>query len=532
MRRLGCFLVALAICFVAFTGSGILLKKDPAAWLPSGFPGSQSLRGWAKDLGLIPSANVGWAAIPAEPRPIIFLPGIMGSFLTDSAGSEVWPNLQGIASCIGSGDVPFISGLLAPVIGFYAQSGCDRNTFQVMSLSSGGQVDVANGVAHAVLHNSTAPGDPVSPLAGVVGSNSPTHAGVFIWGGSTDSFHFYDITAENASQSGYTIVHSDDTPGLEACAAIRRCFVPVGYDWRQSSQSNATHVLGIIDNVLAVTGSDRVDILAHSQGGLVANAIVHDPRSIGKIYRIVTLGTPFLGAPKVLGIVLDGNCALPPSSRVTGCVIDPKVLQALAADFPGVAELEPSRGYFAEGVKTPLYSDTNPLTSDQLISALDGSNPTVIDNAEAWHDGVDKWTPRDSQVGLLRMVGYDAGGSDPGCTAAPCNAQQATTNPDGTIVAVNTVSSDAPGYGLGDGTVPLYSANLHNPSASFDDEGDAHDMYWCAYSHMGLAQSTAVWQRAEAYLVGASTSGSDTIGGLCPHGDEGSLAQLSLVSVP
>ena len=75
---------------------------------------------------------------------------------------------------------------------------------------------------------------------------------------------------------------------------------PVGLDWRLSATTNARRVLTIINKVITLTGTDRVDILAHSQGGLVAEAIAHDNASAGKIYRIVTLGTPYLGAPKML----------------------------------------------------------------------------------------------------------------------------------------------------------------------------------------------------------------------------------------
>lgn len=537
-KALGCLVMLAIVVAVGLAGSGIVLRGDPAAFLPAGFIANQQLRGWAKDLGLIPSASVGSAAITAGPRPIIFLPGIMGSYLSDASGNEVWPQLQGLASCVGSSDFPILGGLLGPVLGdLYAKSDCDQQALQEAAFSAAGSplsqysVDVANGAEHPVDPSGPVPSDTVSPLAGVLSSQSPVTGHVFWYSKSSGTMHFYDITAENAALAGYTIVHSDDSPGLSACAGIQKCFVPVGLDWRQSAQFNAQRVLTIIDQVLTVTGSDRVDILAHSQGGLVAEALLHTAASVGKVYRVVTLGTPFLGAPKVMGILLDGECALPQQSF--GCPVAPGVLQQLAQDYPGVAELEPSRAYFSAygSVGSPLYSDSAPLDSDQMISALDFSNPGIINAAEGWHDAVDAWAPLDPSVGLLRMVGYDAGGSDSDtpCSQAPCDPQQSTVDATGTITAVNTASNATLGYGDGDGTVPLFSANLNDPVTGFDDQGGAHDMYWCAYSHMGLAQSTAVWLKAESYLNGAPST-ADSIGGACPGGGEGSLAGLGLVS--
>jgi pimeloyl-ACP methyl ester carboxylesterase len=108
--------------------------------------------------------------------------------------------------------------------------------------------------------------------------------------------HVYDMAAQNATDGGYKVVQPADTASMATCAP--RCFIPVGFDWRLSAAVNARTLLTEIESVLAATHSDRVDILAHSQGGLVVNALVHQPASVGKIYRVVTLGTPFLGAPK------------------------------------------------------------------------------------------------------------------------------------------------------------------------------------------------------------------------------------------
>ncbi|MGH9207738.1 MAG: hypothetical protein ACRD1G_14485, partial [Acidimicrobiales bacterium] len=82
------------------------------------------------------------------------------------------------------------------------------------------------------------------------------------------------------------------------------------------------------------------------------------------------------------------------------------------------------------------------------------------------------------------------------------------------------------------GTVPLLSASLYNPADGFDDRGSGRDMYWCGLSHMGLAQDTAVWQAAEAYLEGSISYATDVLGAACPDGSLGTVAGLSMVNAP
>ena len=365
--------------------------------------------------------------------------------------------------------------------------------------------------------------------------------------------NWYDITAENVEASGYTVVQPSDTAGLRNCAANLMCFIPVGIDWRLSAETEASAVLSVIDEVLSLTQADRVDIVAHSQGGLIVNALVHDPASVGKIYRIVTLGTPDLGAPKLLSILLYGvPCAIPDPQTVlsdlgmaNGCFIFPQIIQGLAENYPGVADLAPSHAYYqttpalttSSGAASVglTYAQAEAAIADTLASPPEGSGLTPRDDslmqqAATFHTEVDDWAPLDPTVGLLRMVGYDAGDAASGCTAAPCSGSGAGIyNQDDTIISVSI--SGQLSYGSGDGTVPLYSASLYDLAVGLDDRGNAHDMYWCAVSHFGLAWSTPVWQAAVGYLDGSVSYASDLIGpgGACPDGTDGSLTGSPLI---
>jgi pimeloyl-ACP methyl ester carboxylesterase len=346
------------------------------------------------------------ASLPvAQVRPIIFLPGITGSYLTDGT-SEVWPNLAGIGSAIDCS----------------SQSVNLQDEAQVMSplaLSANGmpmaasRVGVANGVENPVEGDFGGAVTTVSYTKGC-GAILDVLSDLFGMSRSVD-MNVYAATAANAEGAGYAVVQSDDTQGLSVCTGNPRCFVPVGYDWRLSAESNAAGVLQIIEQVLSLTGADRVDILAHSQGGLVAEAITKLPQSVGKIYRIVTLGTPYLGAPKALTELLyQYPCEDPPQ-----CYVNPAVVQSLIENYPGLMDLLPSAGYYtAYSAISPSYATVESQITQGLASLTYPAipqNTSLVDAAEQMHESDDSWAPLDPSVGLLRMIGFDANDASPNC---------------------------------------------------------------------------------------------------------------------
>ena len=64
------------------------------------------------------------------------------------------------------------------------------------------------------------------------------------------------------------------------------------FDWRLSPTSNAARLI----QELAAAGGAPVHLVAHSQGGLVAAHALAEDRNAQWLARVVTLGTPFLGA--------------------------------------------------------------------------------------------------------------------------------------------------------------------------------------------------------------------------------------------
>ena len=114
------------------------------------------------------------------------------------------------------------------------------------------------------------------------------------------------------------------------------------YDWRKSNNISAESLNEFINAVSAKTNCPKVDIVAHSMGGLVTSkylTIYGD----SKTEKIITCGTPYEGAPHLLEAI-DTSVVLNDWFLDQGLV-----LKGLDSDtkrsFDGVAELTPTERY-------------------------------------------------------------------------------------------------------------------------------------------------------------------------------------------
>lgn len=86
---------------------------------------------------------------------------------------------------------------------------------------------------------------------------------------------------------------------LYLARALQRA--PVGrmygfnYSWLSSVEDSATRLSAFVERVLAETGAQRVDLVCHSLGGLVAITLANREEGRAQVRRIVTLGSPHGG---------------------------------------------------------------------------------------------------------------------------------------------------------------------------------------------------------------------------------------------
>jgi pimeloyl-ACP methyl ester carboxylesterase len=79
------------------------------------------------------------------------------------------------------------------------------------------------------------------------------------------------------------------------------------YDWRNDISSTAYDLETFINNVIASQEYGKVNILAHSMGGLVCKSALHQNSALGeKIDKIIFIGTPNLGAVEAFSVMKHG----------------------------------------------------------------------------------------------------------------------------------------------------------------------------------------------------------------------------------
>jgi pimeloyl-ACP methyl ester carboxylesterase len=70
------------------------------------------------------------------------------------------------------------------------------------------------------------------------------------------------------------------------------------YDWKRDNRDTANDLRERIEAIRSQTGSKKVDIVAHSMGGLVARQYIQGDTYRDDVDQLMTLGTPQRGSPK------------------------------------------------------------------------------------------------------------------------------------------------------------------------------------------------------------------------------------------
>ena len=103
------------------------------------------------------------------------------------------------------------------------------------------------------------------------------------WGWTPTANDYYQALLSHLTAAGYT----------ENNSHLSLFF----YDWRRPPAENAGKLRDKINQVRAATQSPTVDLVAHSQGGLVARAYIQGSSYGGDVAHLITLGTPHKGIP-------------------------------------------------------------------------------------------------------------------------------------------------------------------------------------------------------------------------------------------
>lgn len=213
------------------------------------------------------------------------------------------------------------------------------------------------------------------------------------------------------------------------------------YDWRydvrdivrngtltEESDGSLTqkYLEDIVGQMASSSATGKVTIVAHSNGGLIAKALMQKLEAEGSgdlVDQLILIGVPQWGTPVDIGAMLHGDgYTMPP---VLGLVMYGGDVRTAARTMPGPYDLLPSSAYFEHvadpvalfdgGVLTKPFKTafTHGITSfSDLVSFVTDAfglnagvgdalllntplalDSTLLDKASATHTALDAWTP-------------------------------------------------------------------------------------------------------------------------------------------
>jgi pimeloyl-ACP methyl ester carboxylesterase len=237
---------------------------------------------------------------------------------------------------------------------------------------------------------------------------------------------------------------------------------PFGYDWRLDLKDTANNLDTFIDQVIATTGANKVDIVDHSLGGLLARYYV---TSIGanKVGQVISLGTPFLGAPKSLLALRWGSSGFWDSDLIgIGPVYPPRV-EEISQNAPAFYQILPTARYFDVngGGYFRVDGQLKDLNQTRFLINTDHNADLAID-AENFHsNAMDDWGNYPLDVNFTLILGS-------GELNTPGELHEHTIiNWQGFEFVIRDII-----YTDGDGTVPTISASLQGNGEDYSGNAD------------------------------------------------------------
>ncbi|MEW6196868.1 MAG: alpha/beta fold hydrolase [Bacteroidota bacterium] len=239
------------------------------------------------------------------------------------------------------------------------------------------------------------------------------------------------------------------------------------YDWRKSGSFNAQMLNELINNICNDWNkTDKVNIIAHSMGGIVSKRYIAD-YGTQKIKKLIFIGTPHQGAPKSYAAMMMGYMY-----GFVGFITTDKEIKEISRNMPSIYELLPTKDYHNTNFTNfwtlygkDLYSnslvDNNWLLSyDEIQTNLKNFvgkdnftlNDNLVDNSNSFRNSISDLAFGDIEV--YNIVGYNS----------PTIGRVDISYKNNGAPRINSI------YNLdGDGTVPLKSAELINSAKTYAD---------------------------------------------------------------
>jgi pimeloyl-ACP methyl ester carboxylesterase len=358
---------------------------------------------------------------PTSLTPLVFIPGVTGSQFAGSDGHILWPP-EGPGASRGPTNKSAIS-----------------NDFSRLSLNP-----------------ATGPHEDIKAIDVIRTDGGDMYYGPLLYYLTSEGGYVeYKVNNDpkRRTAAGFDMSQKDRKPTLFVFA----------YDWRLSNADNARVLADYIAGINKLYPNKKVDIVAHSMGGLIARRFIID--NPGKVKRLITIATPFLGSAKPLYQMIYGTTGTGFMDDVTWALFNSE-LKDMLAYYPGIHELMATRSYFALGGRpyamfnatdlSASFADYIPLMGPEGIvdnyfndPSYNGMTPAQSNNAFHSYTGngnsQDDWSNDTTGVKYYHIIGVQSSGNTPL-----------------TLQENNTLKSPREWrftkFGPGDGTVPVLSA--------------------------------------------------------------------------
>jgi len=155
-----------------------------------------------------------------------------------------------------------------------------------------------------------------------------------------------------------------------------------GYDWRVDiggeNQGEKAAINGLHNTIQSLTPNcgDKVNIIAHSMGGLLTRTYLKEYPDDHKIDTVIYMGTPHQGAPKAYSVLRWADKFVPKINRHT--------LSFISQNFPSVYQLLPRSKFL-------INKDGKLESIEESFGSL--SNQGLVTRANAFHQNIQNFNP-------------------------------------------------------------------------------------------------------------------------------------------
>ena len=157
-------------------------------------------------------------------------------------------------------------------------------------------------------------------------------------------------------------------------------WMPVPYDWRKGAYDVADSAM--LEKVYALASTSKngkVSIIAHSNGGLVAKALMaglEDAGRSGLVDKSIFVAVPELGTPQAILSMLHGDN----QSIAGGLILSQNTSREFSKNLPGAYGLLPSKKFFEKNILS-VISDFFSRKSGQSSSSYESMKGFLLNNS-------------------------------------------------------------------------------------------------------------------------------------------------------